>query len=54
MELSLHRIVRRFAQPLQTAHGVLRERELIEVTMTDTGGLAGSGEAAPLESYDGV
>jgi L-Ala-D/L-Glu epimerase len=54
MELSLHRIVRRFAQPLQTAHGALRERELIELTLTDADGLAGSGEAAPLEPYDGV
>ncbi|MGD0384655.1 MAG: mandelate racemase/muconate lactonizing enzyme family protein [Solirubrobacteraceae bacterium] len=54
MELSLHRVVLRFAQPLSTAHGVLRERELIQLTLTDADGLVGHGEAAPLEPYDGV
>ena len=54
MELSLHRVVLRFAQPVQSAHGVLRERELIELTLTDEEGLIGRGEAAPLQSYDGV
>jgi L-alanine-DL-glutamate epimerase-like enolase superfamily enzyme len=54
MELSLHRVVLRFAQPVQSAHGVLRERELIELTLTDEEALIGRGEAAPLQSYDGV
>jgi o-succinylbenzoate synthase len=54
VELSLDRVVFRFAQPLLTAHGTLEERELIELRLIDGGGLVGCGEAAPLESYDGV
>jgi L-alanine-DL-glutamate epimerase-like enolase superfamily enzyme len=54
MELSLQRVELRFAQPQETAYGVLRSRELIEVTLTGDDGLAGRGEAAPLEPYDGV
>src|SRR5579859_4010842 len=54
MELSHERVEWRFAQPLQTAYGVLRSRELIEVTLTDADGRSGRGEAAPLEPYDGV
>jgi o-succinylbenzoate synthase len=54
VEFSLHRAVLRFAQPLVTAHGTLERRELIEVRLTDAGGLVGRGEAAPLEPYDGV
>src|SRR5579859_4269814 len=54
MELSHERVEWRFAQPLETGYGVLRSRELIEVTLTDADGLAGRGEAAPLEPYDGV
>ena len=41
-------------RPLQTAHGTLRERELIAVTLIDEDGVEGHGEAAPLETYDGV
>ena len=54
MELSLRRHEMRFAQPLATAYGVLRSRELVEVTLTGDDGLQGRGEAAPLEPYDGV
>jgi o-succinylbenzoate synthase len=54
MEFSLDRAVLRFAQPLLTAHGTFEERELIELRLTDGGGLVGRGEAAPLEPYDGV
>ena len=54
MELSLDRAVLRFAQPLRTAHGTLERRELIELRLTDAGGLVGRGESAPLEPYDGV
>jgi L-alanine-DL-glutamate epimerase-like enolase superfamily enzyme len=54
MELSLHRVVLRFAKPVQSAHGPLRARELVELTLTDADGLVGRGEAAPLEPYDGV
>ena len=52
--LVLERVVLRFATPLATAYGALRDRELIEVTLTDDDGLRGRGEAAPLEPYDGV
>jgi L-Ala-D/L-Glu epimerase len=41
-------------RPLQTAHGTLRERELVAVSLIDEDGIEGHGEAAPLESYDGV
>jgi o-succinylbenzoate synthase len=54
MRLELARVTHRFREPQETAHGVLRERELIEITLTAEDGLAGHGEAAPLESYDGV
>jgi L-alanine-DL-glutamate epimerase-like enolase superfamily enzyme len=54
MELSLDRLELRFAQAQTTAYGVLRSRELIEVTLTGADGIAGRGEAAPLEPYDGV
>jgi L-alanine-DL-glutamate epimerase-like enolase superfamily enzyme len=54
MQLALARSERRFAEPQQTAHGTITTRELIEVTLTDYDGAVGRGEAAPLESYDGV
>jgi len=54
MELSLERIVRRFAAAQWTAHGVLEARESIEVTLVDFDGAFGRGEAAPLASFDGV
>jgi L-Ala-D/L-Glu epimerase len=54
MELTLQRVKLRFAQPQETAYGMLRSRELIEVTLTGEDGLSGRGEAAPLEPYDGV
>ncbi len=54
MELSLHRVELRFAERQVATHGVLHSRELIEVSLTDGDGLVGRGEAAPLESYDGV
>ncbi len=44
----------RLREPLRTALGTLRERELLYLRIEDTGGLAGFGEAAPLEHYDGV
>lgn len=54
MRLELARVTHRFREPQETAHGVLRERELIEVRLTGDDGAVGRGEAAPLESYDGV
>jgi L-alanine-DL-glutamate epimerase-like enolase superfamily enzyme len=54
MLLELKQTERRFSEPQRTAHGVLHARPLIEVTLRDDDGAAGRGEAAPLESYDGV
>lgn len=48
-----HRTLRLRA-PLRTAHGELHERELLELTLDAGDGVAGRGEAAPLEPYDGV
>jgi L-alanine-DL-glutamate epimerase-like enolase superfamily enzyme len=42
------------AQPLVSSYGPVRERELIEVALSDADGVPGFGEAAPLEPYDGV
>ena len=54
MELAFERLDLRFAQEQATAFGVLRSRELIEVTLTGADGIVGHGEAAALEPYDGV
>jgi L-alanine-DL-glutamate epimerase-like enolase superfamily enzyme len=54
MELAFARHERLFSEPQQTAHGTIGSRELIEITLTDEDGVRGHGEAAPLESYDGV
>jgi o-succinylbenzoate synthase len=43
-----------FADPLPTAFGTLRERELLMLRLSDGDGVVGWGEAAPLEPYDGV
>jgi L-alanine-DL-glutamate epimerase-like enolase superfamily enzyme len=51
-------VVRRHAlrlrQPLQSSYGAVSKRELLTVSLTDEDGITGYGEAAPLESYDGV
>ncbi|MDO8185760.1 mandelate racemase/muconate lactonizing enzyme family protein [Conexibacter sp. JD483] len=44
----------RLKRPLETAHGTIAERELLDVLVIGADGIAGAGEAAPLESYDGV
>jgi L-Ala-D/L-Glu epimerase len=44
----------RLSTPLQTSYGAVHERELLLVTLTGEDGSVGYGEAAPLESYDGV
>ncbi|GAC1434693.1 MAG: hypothetical protein NVSMB51_02510 [Solirubrobacteraceae bacterium] len=44
-----------FAEPIEAAWGVLRERVVLELQLTDEEtGLTGRGEAAPLLPYDGV
>jgi len=54
VKLEIERHSLRFAQPLATSYGELRERELLAVSLTDEDGLTGHGEAAPLEPYDGI
>lgn len=54
MELRVARRRIALREPLVTAHGELRERELFSVELEDGDGAVGRGEAAPLEPYDGV
>jgi L-Ala-D/L-Glu epimerase len=54
MRLSWRRRKLRLREPLHTAHGRLRERELLEIALDDGDGTVGHGEAAPLPDYDGV
>jgi L-Ala-D/L-Glu epimerase len=41
-------------EPLRTANGTVESRELFAVEVEGDDGVAGRGEAAPLEGYDGV
>jgi L-alanine-DL-glutamate epimerase-like enolase superfamily enzyme len=55
VQLSIEQKTVRLRKPLETAHGTVRERELVGVTLAaDDEGPMGCGEAAPLEQYDGV
>lgn len=54
MRLTLTRRTLHLKKPLKTSYGSVRERELLNVTLTDEDGVSGHGEAAPLEPYDGV
>jgi L-Ala-D/L-Glu epimerase / N-acetyl-D-glutamate racemase len=54
VKLAVERRTLRFAQPMQTSYGPLAERELLSVSLTGEDGIAGYGEAAPLEPYDGI
>jgi L-alanine-DL-glutamate epimerase-like enolase superfamily enzyme len=44
----------RLRRPLRAAWGELRDREILVLEITGSDGVAGRGEAAPLEPYDGV
>lgn len=44
----------RFRTPIAMSYGTLAVRELLELHIEDDDGVAGHGEAAPLEPYDGV
>ncbi len=44
----------RLREPMSSAYGEVRERPLVHVQLSDDDRLVGSGEAAPLPSYDGV
>jgi L-alanine-DL-glutamate epimerase-like enolase superfamily enzyme len=54
MKLELERRALTLATPLESSYGTVRERELLLVKLTSDDGVAGYGEAAPLEAYDGV
>jgi L-Ala-D/L-Glu epimerase len=56
MDVRIASLTLRFARPLPTAYGDLRERELLLLRLGGGGGdgVVGWGEAAPLEPYDGV
>jgi o-succinylbenzoate synthase len=54
MDVRIATMTLTFSQPLPTAFGVLRERELLMLRLSDGDGVVGWGEAAPLEPYDGV
>ncbi len=54
MKLDVERRTLRLRTPLQSAYGAVAERELLVVALSDRDGVVGYGEAAPLESYDGV
>ncbi len=53
MRLELSRRTMRLAEPLQTAYGIVSERELAIVALTGEDGVTGYGEAAPLPAYQG-
>ena len=54
MTSELERCSYRFREPITTAYGTLRERELLVLRLRDEHGNEGVGEAAPLAPYDGV
>jgi L-alanine-DL-glutamate epimerase-like enolase superfamily enzyme len=54
VRLEIQRRTLRLRRPLRSAYGSTSERELLCVSITGADGLAGHGEAAPLEAYDGV
>jgi L-alanine-DL-glutamate epimerase-like enolase superfamily enzyme len=54
MRLVVQRRVLRLRRPFQSSYGALRERELLAVSLSGEDGVAGYGEAAPLQPYDGV
>jgi o-succinylbenzoate synthase len=54
MDVRVATVTLTFAEPLPTAFGTLRERELLMLRLRDGDGAVGWGEAAPLEPYDGV
>jgi L-alanine-DL-glutamate epimerase-like enolase superfamily enzyme len=54
VKLELARRTLTLASPLRSAHGEVSARELMLVQVTAADGTIGYGEAAPMESYDGV
>ncbi len=54
MQMRVTERVLSLSRPFQSAYGMVRERELLTVALTDSDGITGYGEAAPLQPYDGV
>ena len=54
MRVTIQQRTLRFRTPLQTSYGAVAEREIYELEIEGADGIAGRGEAAPLEDYDGV
>jgi L-alanine-DL-glutamate epimerase-like enolase superfamily enzyme len=54
MELTVTPMTVPLRVPFAAAHGTVTDRELLLVSLQAADGLTGYGEAAPLESYDGV
>jgi L-Ala-D/L-Glu epimerase len=52
--LGLHPVSARLRGEFVSGHGAVRTRQLIVVSIESADGQVGHGEAAPLESYDGV
>jgi L-alanine-DL-glutamate epimerase-like enolase superfamily enzyme len=54
VKLSTRRRALRLTKPLETSYGAVSDREILSVSLTDSDGFSGYGEAAPLQAYDGV
>jgi L-alanine-DL-glutamate epimerase-like enolase superfamily enzyme len=54
MRVTISQRTLRFAAPLLTSYGPVCDRVLFELRIEGADGIAGRGEAAPLEPYDGV
>ncbi len=54
MELTAQPLSRPLRRPFAAGHGTVTDRPIVLVTLRAADGLVGHGEAAPLESYDGV
>ena len=54
MRLTVDTLSRPLRVPFAAGHGPVTDRPLVLVTLQAADGAVGYGEAAPLESYDGV
>lgn len=54
MKLTLRSVSAAMRSPLTAGHGTVSERELVLVSLEAADGETGHGEAAPLQTYDGV
>lgn len=54
MKLEVRRVASALRGPFRAGHGTVSDRPLILVALRGSDGVTGMGEAAPLESYDGV